>query len=151
MSRARTGHPEIKTSRRVQPTDAQSPSLAMTRNLPSSPSHPRTARSIDRRRRLTPRDYLLHPHGFGIDSQASFVVPPGGDNASMEVARMLHHYFGAFRRTQHCPSGASLARRFGFSKQSWSAAAAGQRWPGHTIVIALMIALNESRTNTAVS
>ena len=143
------GTPGDQAVRRVQPSDASSPSPAMTRNLPSSPIHPRTARSIDRRRRLTPRDYLVHPHGFGIDSRALFVVPAGGDHVSMEVARLLHQCFVAFRRAGRSSSGAALARRFGFSKQSWSAAAAGQRWPGHTIVIALMIALNESRANTA--
>jgi hypothetical protein len=105
-------------------------------------NHPRPVRSIDRRRRLAPRDYLTDPHRFGLDPTASFIVPDGGDQQSMEIARVIHLCVVAWRRVEHRPSGADLGRRYGFSRQTWSLITQGRRWPGHTVLAATIAALN---------
>jgi len=104
-------------------------------------------RSLDKRRLLTPRDYLANPYQFGLDARAEFILPPGGDNESLEIARVVHHCLVAWRRTEHHISGAELGRRFGFSRQSWSTIAQGRRWPGHTVLAAAIAALDPSFAN----
>lgn len=97
-------------------------------------------RSLDRRRQLSPRDYLTNPYQFGIDPTATFVVPPGGDAESLEVARVIHRCLIAWRRCEPHLSGAELGRRFGFSRQTWSTITQGRRWPGHTVLAAAVAA-----------
>ena len=99
-------------------------------------------RSLDRRRRLAPRDYLANPYLFGIDLRAEFVLPPDGDTESLEIARVVHQCFVAWRRNEHHVSGAELGRRFGFSRQTWSTIVQGRRWPGHTVLAAAIAALD---------
>ena len=99
------------------------------------------SRSIDGRRQLTPCEYLTDPHGFGRDPKAVFILPNGGDKTSLEVSRMLHWCFLAWRKSPQPPTGAELARRFGFSRQTWSATMLGQRWPGHTVMAAALAGL----------
>ncbi len=101
----------------------------------------RRKRSLDRRRSLQPRDYLVNPFLFGIDPQAEMVHPPNGDTESFEIARVLHRCFAARQHSSQHISGAELGRRFGFSKQSWSTIAQGHRWPGHTVLAGLLAAL----------
>ena len=103
---------------------------------------PRAVRSIDRRRQLTPRDYLTHPHQFGLDPTTAFVLPAGGDQQSMEIARVIHLCIVAWRRIDPRPSGADLGRRYGFSRQTWSLITQGRRWPGHTVLVATIAALD---------
>lgn len=100
-----------------------------------------TRRPIDRRRTLTPRDYLREPALFGITSGAEFHRPDNGDDISLQLAITLHRCVVAWRAHPHRSTGAELARGFGFSKQTWSDVTAGRRWPGHTVVLALIAQL----------
>ncbi|WP_395153819.1 hypothetical protein [Ilumatobacter sp.] len=99
---------------------------------------------IDARRTLTPRAYLRHPYLFGEADNAEFNCPNDGDTTSLEIARMLHICVCAWRRSSQSCSGASLARQFGFSRQSWSDVTRGHRWPGHTVLVALLSGLNQA-------
>lgn len=101
-------------------------------------------RSIDGRRQLTPCEYLADPWQFGRDPNAVFILPEGGDPTSQEIARILHLCFLAWRASPKPCSGAQIARQFGFSRQTWSAASLGQRWPGHTIVVAALASLRRT-------
>jgi hypothetical protein len=103
---------------------------------------------IDARRRLTPRQYLVHPDLFGEVIDAEFAMPDGGDEASMEIARTVHLCFAALRHAPASASGAALARRFRFSRQTWSATSRGLRWPGHTVLIAVLVGLREAHAAT---
>jgi hypothetical protein len=102
----------------------------------------RRPRSIDRRRKLLPRDYLANPYLFGVDLRAEMYLPPDGDAESLEIARVLHRCFAARRHCEQHISGAELGRIFGFSRQSWSMVTQGQRWPGHTMLTAVIAALD---------
>ena len=101
--------------------------------------------SIDARRRLKPRDYFQHPDLFGQDPQATTTVPNGGDNTSMEVAHITHLCVSAWRHNSHKTSGAALARRFGFSRQTWSHVTRGHRWPATTVLTAMLIGAKPKR------
>lgn len=101
------------------------------------------AHRVDGRRRLQPRDYLTQPDLFGEVSDAAFVIPDGGDRASMEIAHLIHRLICRWRHSAHRPSGAALGRRFGFSRQTMSHIARGYRWPGHTVLAAILIATGE--------
>jgi hypothetical protein len=102
---------------------------------------------LDRQRSLLPADYAVDPHRFGHDPRLRFHVPPGGDARSMEIARIQHQLVLAWRQHPEAPSGAALARRFGFSKQTLSRAVLGQRWMGETVMAALLSALRTSRSS----
>lgn len=102
---------------------------------------------IDARRTLTPRDYLERPQLFGEAHDARFTCPADGDRVSLEVSRMLHVCVCAWRRAPHRRSGAALGREFGFSRQTWSDVTRGNRWPGHTVLIALISSLNHKASN----
>lgn len=99
---------------------------------------------LDRRRRLLPRDYLARPDGFGLDCHPAFVVPADGDATSAAVAQLQHELVLQWRDRGGRPSGASMGRRFGFSKQTWSRTVLGQRWMGETVLTALVHALRSS-------
>lgn len=101
-------------------------------------------RRIDHRRRLTPRDYLVHPDQFGENPHAEFHDPPGGDPASRAAAEVFHTCLCAYRAATRPPSGAELGRRFGFSRQTWSDVTRGRRWPGHTVVVAVLAGLRDA-------
>jgi hypothetical protein len=93
---------------------------------------------LDRQRTLLPADYAVDRHRFGRDPQLAFHVPPDGDHRSMEIARIQHQLVLGWRRHPDAPSGAALARRFGFSKQTLSRVALGERWSGETVMAALL-------------
>lgn len=99
---------------------------------------------IDARRQLTPRDYLVNPDHFGEHRDTEFRCPDLGDAVSLEIARTLHVYVCAWRRADRRCSGASIARRLGFSRQTWSHVTRGRRWPACTVLVALLITLRES-------
>ena len=96
---------------------------------------------VDRRRRLLPRDYLADPYGFGQPRANRTVQPSGGDPVSARVAWIQHELVAAWRVRGSSPSGAQLGREFGFSRQTWSRAALGQRWMGEAVTCALLAAL----------
>lgn len=93
---------------------------------------------LDRQRTLLPADYAVDPHRFGRDPQLAFQVPSGGDDRSMQIALIQHQLVVGWRQHADAPSGAALARRFGFSKQTFSRAVLGQRWMGETVMAALL-------------
>ena len=92
---------------------------------------------LDRQLRLRPCDYVLGgPQRFG-STAARFAVPPGGDVRSMRLAAIQHELVLAWRANGG-PSGAELARRWGFSRQTWSRTVLGQRWAGAVGLAALL-------------
>lgn len=93
---------------------------------------------LDRQRRLMPRDYLAPPEAFGLRAPEQWVIPPGGDEQSMLVARTEHHLVLAWRTGPRRPSGAEMGRQFGFSRQTWSRSMLGQRWMGETLMAAIV-------------
>jgi hypothetical protein len=95
---------------------------------------------LDRRRTLTPRDYLADPWAFG-SHHTTPATPAGGDKFSARVAWLQHHLVLAWRQAGQRPSGAALGRRFGFSRQVWSRSATGHRWMGETVMAAVLDAL----------
>jgi hypothetical protein len=101
---------------------------------------------LDRQRSLLPADYAVGPHRFGQDPKLVFRVPSGGDDRSMEIARIQHQLVLAWRRRPDAPAGAALARRFGFSKQTFSRAVLGQRWMGETVMAALLYGQRSPRS-----
>jgi hypothetical protein len=102
---------------------------------------PRPAR-IDGRRLLRPRDYLVTPEQFAGQWNAQFSLPVDGDEVSLELAAQLHRLFFAWHAAPGRAVGAGLARRYNFSRKSWSAFALGYRWPGHTPILAVIADIN---------
>jgi hypothetical protein len=102
---------------------------------------------LDRQRSLLPANYAVDPHRFGRDPKLTFHIPPGGDDRSMEIARIQHQLVLGWRLSPGAPSGAALARRFEFSKQTFSRAVLGQRWMGETVMAALLYG-QRSRSTT---
>jgi hypothetical protein len=96
---------------------------------------------VDRRRLLLPRDYLADPAGFGQDRPARLRTPPDGDAPSARIAWLQHQLVAAWRRQGCKPSGAALGRAFGFSRQTISRSALGQRWMGEAVLAALLTAV----------
>jgi hypothetical protein len=98
-------------------------------------------------RSLRPIDYLEQPWGFGIDPDPSWVLPRGGDPISLEVARVQHNLAQRLRplAINGTGPGAGAARRFGFSRQLWSRALAGQVWMGETVMAAAIRAILTDR------
>ena len=109
---------------------------AATRHGPNMPTNP-APRSVDRRRRLLPRDYVTQPDRFGVDGDVEFAMPPGGDDASFEIARLVHRLAVVARTSGRC--GAQLGRRFQFSRQVFSDVLNGRRWPNASTLAALLI------------
>jgi hypothetical protein len=93
---------------------------------------------VDRRRKLTPRAYLLNPHGFGRDAQAQIHVPSGGDHISAEIARVQHALVLAWRAARPDGSGSQDGRAFGVSSSTWSRSVLGERWMGETVMAAVL-------------
>ncbi len=96
--------------------------------------------SIDRQRRLQPRDYAVDPHRYGHDPKLVFHLPDGGDAHSARIAAAQHHLILRWRALPARPSGAALGRAWGFSKQTWSRTINGQRWAGQAALTALAFA-----------
>ena len=150
-SRSATFEPIVPLQRRddlgvidcAGPTSAHCPVVRPTR--------PNKHRRLDRRRNLAPRDYLQHPEQFGHVVRAVFTIPDGGDVQSRELAEVLHHLVIEWRTTSQHAFGAQVAARFGFSKQTWSATTAGRRWPGHTVILALLATLPPRTTTPGAS
>ena len=94
------------------------------------------ANHIDRRRRLTPRDYI--PHGFGVIPEAPCAVPAGGDAVSAAVARTQHELVLTYERVRQHGDSRRLARAFGVSQTVWSRCVAGERFMGETVMAALL-------------
>lgn len=106
------------------------------------PAVPRRSRRLDHRT-LYPRDYLRDSHQFGVVPDAALRLPPGGDPRSLQVAFVQHELALRLRdsaRTGVGP-GASLGRRFGFSRQHWSRCLRGEAWMGATILAAAVSAV----------
>ena len=99
--------------------------------------------SIDSRRLLAPRAYFVDPYEFGERPDAELWMPPGGDEVSQLIAELVHQCVVSLRRAPTAPSGAGVARRFGFSKQTWSSVSRGHRWPAHTVLAAMVIAVRD--------
>lgn len=102
-----------------------------------------SATHIDLRRKLLPRQYLDRPDAFGRDVSVRWVVPAGGDEVSLRVARLQHELVVAWR-VGGARSGAATAREFGFSRQTWSRITLGERWMGETGAVALVTAIRSS-------
>ena len=102
---------------------------------------------IDRRRTLTPREYLIDPHRFGVDRSTAFRVPypPGGDPVSAKIARLQHELVLAWRTTRPSGAGSRDARAFGISTSTWSRTLLGERWMGETVMSAVLRSLGLPR------
>ncbi|MEN9505070.1 MAG: hypothetical protein RI958_996 [Actinomycetota bacterium] len=92
-------------------------------------------RHLDTRRNLKPRDYFENPWTFGVPS-AQLVLPPGGDEVSQRIALQTHRLVCRLRERSVTSSRA--CERFGFSRDVWSEVCAGQRWPGETVLAAII-------------
>lgn len=93
---------------------------------------------LDRRRALRPRDYATPGDAFGQPVAVEWSVPPGGDLVSLRVARTQHRLVVSWRGRAAQASGAAVARRYGFSRQTWSRTVLGERWAGETVLVALV-------------
>jgi hypothetical protein len=100
---------------------------------------------VDRRRSLLPRDYLVEPDAFGQGRPVTVRVPPGGDEVSARIALLQHELVRRWRQSPEVASGAAIGRRYGFSRQTWSRTALGQRWMGEAVLAGLIEALGMSR------
>jgi hypothetical protein len=98
------------------------------------------ANHLDRRRRLTPRDYI--PLGFGIVPDARCHIPPGGDNVSAAIARIQHEPVVQYRGVREHGAGRRNARVFGVSQTVWSRCLGGERFMGETVMAALLHAIH---------
>lgn len=98
---------------------------------------------IDARRQLRPRDYFVDPYSFGQRRDSATHVPEDGDEISRTIADLVHSLVVTIRSSDEVPSGAAIARRFGFSRQTWSSVTRGERWPGHTVFTALVVAIRD--------
>lgn len=92
---------------------------------------------IDQRRLLLPRDYAADPDLFGHQIAVRFLIPHGGDELSMQVARSQHLMLCAWRQRTGGPGTTLMRRRFGISAAVWSRTTRGQRWAGETCFAAL--------------
>jgi len=101
----------------------------------------RSSVHLDRRLALAPRDYVAEPARFGRDLRVELVMPAGGDPASAHAAWAQHQLVCEWRARGQRPPVAALARRFGFSKQTWSRTVVGERWAGQLLLTALMHAV----------
>jgi hypothetical protein len=100
---------------------------------------------VDRRRQLLPRDYVRGgPYGFGVDADAVFYVPVGGDPVWCRVAELEHRLILRWRAREDGPSGAAIARRWGCSKATFSRTVLGERWAGELLLAALLEAGHSS-------
>ena len=97
---------------------------------------------IDRHLTLSPRDYIVPGHAFGIEREVTVVIPPGGNGPAAKVAYTQHRHALLWRTMAERPSGAELGRAWGFSKQTWSRAVLGETWMGQTLLVALLEALS---------
>lgn len=102
------------------------------------------ANHLDRRRLLVPSAYFAEPAAFGVRRGAVARLAPGGDEVSAMVAQLQHELVVAWRARGCRPSGAALAGRFGFSKQTWSRTVLGQRWMGETVLVVLIRTLQDA-------
>lgn len=102
-------------------------------------------RHLDNRRCLRPCDYLLDPFTFGT-AAARFVLPAGGDEVSLRVARLHHGLVVAIRANG--VKGSWVCREWGFGRDVWSEVVAGRRWPGETVLVAMVDALNRGGGRT---
>jgi hypothetical protein len=93
---------------------------------------------LDGRHRLTPRDYATDPYRFGRDRTVTFQLPSGGDEPSLRVALITHVLLCHWNSNRRKPSASQLCAVFGFSKQTLSKVQAGTRWPGDTVLAALI-------------
>jgi hypothetical protein len=109
---------------------------AATRHGPGMSTNP-APRSVDSRRQLLPRDYLAEPMRFGVDGDVELTMPFDGDQASFEIARLVHRLAIVARQSGRC--GAQLGRRFQFSRQVFSDVLNGRRWPNASTLAALTI------------
>lgn len=94
-----------------------------------APGHNR----LDARLALEPRAYAVVPAQFGSNPHVTFHVPPGGDDLSMQVARIQHHIVIAWR-ARHPRGGRRLADEIGCSKQTVSRTLLGQRFAGQAVL-----------------
>lgn len=96
------------------------------------------------RRRLTPRDYLQHPHDFGsLTRSPQWWVPEGGDARSLLVALVAHEMARRVAERKDPHDAALVCGRFGFSKQHWSRCLNGWTWMGETTLSALIWLLDQ--------
>ncbi len=109
----------------------------------------RSSVHLDRRLALAPRDYVAEPARFGRDLRVERVMPAGGDPASAHAAWAQHQLVCEWRARGQRPPVAALARRFGFSKQTWSRTVSGERWAGQLLLTALMHAVETVPSQTA--
>jgi len=101
---------------------------------------------VSRRRRLDnrslfPRDYLLEPHRFGSDPDATTILPAGGDPVSLAVAVVQHRLACVIRARDDPNLARVVTRRFSFSKSFWSRCMLGQSWMGETVLAAAISVL----------
>lgn len=147
---ATAGHRTGAASARCGPTQSTHPRAARRAELNATGSPAGTVRGVrvpggnhvDRRRRLLPRDYLADPHAFGRPGRRAITASPvDGDARSARIAALQHDLVTRWRRQGCRPSGASLGRAFGFSRQTWSRAILGERWMGEAVQAALVVAV----------
>lgn len=96
-------------------------------------------RHLDNRRCLLPRDYLADPWSFGQPGVVTLVLPPGGDVVSQRIALQVHRMVLAVRDRQVRSTRACA--RFEFSREVWSEVLSGRRWPGETVLAAIVDSL----------
>jgi len=85
---------------------------------------------------------VSEPDLFGVDPDARFQRPDGGDRVSMRIAQQIHLLLCDWNRDRR-PSAAALAERFDTSKQTISRVSRGERWPGETVMAALVHAARQ--------
>ncbi len=97
----------------------------------------RTPNHVDNRRKLRPAAYFP-TDTFGHHPSAKPMLPPDGDLASLHIAALTHQLLCRYRAGGYRPSGAALGRTHGFSKTVFSETLAGRRWPGESVLAALL-------------
>jgi len=98
---------------------------------------------LDNRRNLLPRTYFEDPWTFGTRA-AKLTMPPGGDEVSQRIASHLNLLVCAVRE-RRLTSGQACAR-FGFCREVWSDVVNGRRWPGETVLTAILDTITDRRS-----
>ena len=100
-------------------------------------------RHLDNRRNLLPRDYFENPWTFGTPT-AKLTMPSGGDDVSQRVAFHVNVLVRAVR--EHGLTSRQACTRFGFCREVWSDVVNGRRWPGETVLTAILDTIADRRS-----
>ena len=104
-----------------------------------------SAHHLDNRRHGLPRDYVNNPWLFGTET-AVLVMPAGGDEDSAAVAWEIHNLVRYVEA--HRIPGAAICREMHMGRDVWTEVKKGRRWPGETVLIALIRVIRKSQAGT---